>query len=327
MSVGYIVAIIGATGFVGKELATVLHREARFPIRLLKLFASAKRLREDIYLDHEHFVVNALPKNPLEKAQFEEVDIVFLATPKEESRRLAPIFLEEGIVVVDIGGWVYEGAPNSIADISVHEEFFEDERYISIPVSPACILSRVIWRLRDQGIYGARAQISVGASYYGRKAVEELSSQVAAVFNYQDAPRVVFPHGLAFDLAPWVRDNEEEHIQHQVAQIFGMEPSRFDISLCCTSMFSGMGIQLQIVMKDPDIDEIRSRFEAEGLQISDQPHGPKAMMGNSALHIGKLRLDALGDGIQMWISADGIRAGIVDNCGSVIASLIDKELL
>ena len=74
-------------------------------------------------------------------------------------------------------------------------------------------------------------------------------------------------------------------------------------------------------------NEITNRFETEGVQLSSHPHGPKAMMRNSALHIGKLRQDELGEGIQMWISADGIRAGVVDNCCAVLASLIEKEML
>ena len=113
MNVGYVVAVIGATGFVGKELSTALHLNTQIPIRKLKLFGSAKRVQEDIYLDHERYTIHSLPSNPMEKAQFDDVDIVFLATPKEVSRKLAPIFLEEGLIVFDIGGWVYEGAPKS----------------------------------------------------------------------------------------------------------------------------------------------------------------------------------------------------------------------
>jgi aspartate-semialdehyde dehydrogenase len=329
MKPGYVIAVVGATGFVGKELATALHMNTQIPIRLLKLFGSSKRVDEDIYLDHERYSVQPLSAKPLEGAQFDNVDIVFLATPRTVSRKLAPILLDEGMIVVDIGGWVYEGAPKSVMGLNVHEEFFTEERYISIPNSPAYILSHVLWKLQSFGLKGARAHISVGASYRGRAGVEELSGQVAAVFNYRDAPRNIFSQGLAFDLAPSIEGMEEDatRIRDQVAHILGMEESSFDISMLFTPIFSGLGIQLQVLLRSQELAEIQEELTGGIMGWSPSPHGPKLLMGGSGIQFGSLRHDGIGEGIHMWISADGIRAGIVDNSCGVIISLIEKGLL
>ena len=329
MKPGYVIAVVGATGFVGRELATALHTNTAIPIRLLKLFSSSKRLEEDLYLDHDRFSVEPLPADPLVKAQFDNVDIVFLATPKEVSRKLAPIFLDEDMIVVDVGGWVYEGAPKSVLGIDIHEEFFSDERYISIPNSPAYIISHTLWKLREFGIQGARAHISVGASYRGRKGVEELSSQVAAMYNYRDEPRKVFSQGLAFDLAPSVRgvEDDEKRIKEQIAHILDMEESIFDISILFTSMFSGLGIQLQVLLNNTNLQEVQEALSDEIFDWSSSPHGPKALMGGSGIQFGKIRQDGLGEGIHLWLSADGVHAGLVDNCCGVLAKLIERGLL
>lgn len=328
MSLGYVVAVIGATGFVGKELATAIHK-SDIPIRILKLFGSAKRVSEDIYLDHDRFPVHPLSSEPLANAEFDNVDIVFLATPKEVSVKLAPIFLDEGITVFDIGGWVYEGAPKFIHGMSLHEEFFTDERYVSIPLSPAYLLSQMIWRLREFGVQGARAHISVGASYKGREGVEELSGQVAAVYNYRDAPRQVFTQGLAFDLAPSTRGIKEEAdlIRVQVAHILDMEESSFDISMLYTPIFSGLGIQVQIILRNTNLEEIQEALTGGFIGWSANPHGPKSLMGGSGVQFGHLRHDGLGQGIHLWLTADGIRAGVVDNCVGVLSSLIEQGAL
>ena len=329
MKPGYVIAVVGATGFVGRELATALHSSSQIPIRLLKLFASSRHLEDDIYLEHDRFHVEPLPADPLVKAQFDNVDIVFLATPKDVTRKLASLFLEEGMIVVDVGGWAYEGAPKSVMGIDIHEEFFSDERYISIPSSPAYIISNLLWRLRSFGMEGARAHISVGASFRGRKGVEELSGQVSSVFNYRDAPRKVFSQGLAFDLAPSVREieDDERRILEQIAHILDMEETAFDVSLLYTSMFSGLGIQLQILLSAVNIQEIQETLNDGIFGWSPTPHGPKALMGGSGIQFGKIRLDGLGQGIHLWLSADGIRAGIVDNCCGVLAALIERGLL
>ena len=328
MSVGYVVAVIGATGFVGKELATALHT-SEIPIRILKLFGSAKRVSEDIYLDHDRFPVSPLSSEPLADAQFDNVDIVFLATPKEVSQKLAPIFLDEGITVFDVGGWVYEGAPKFIHGMSMHEEFFADERYVSIPLSPAYLISQIIWRLREFGVQGARAHISVGASYKGRDGVEELSGQVAAMYNYRDAPRQVFTQGLAFDLAPSARGIKEEAelIRVQVAHILDMDESCFDVSMLYTPIFSGLGIQLQIVLRNTNLEEIQEAMTGGFIGWSANPHGPKVLMGGSGVQFGHLRHDGLGQGVHLWLTADGIRAGVVDNCVGVLSSLIEQGAL
>lgn len=328
MSVGYVIAVIGATGFVGKELAAALHTSG-IPIRILKLFGSAKRVSEDIYLDHDRVSVFPLPSDPLEGAQFDNVDIVFLATPKEVSRRLAPIFLDEGITVFDIGGWVYEGAPKFVYGINMNEEFFSEERYVSIPLSPAYLLAQCIWRLREFGIQGARAHISMGASYKGREGVEELSGQVAAVYNYRDAPRQVFTQGLAFDLAPSVHGIKEEAnlIRSQIAHILDMDESAFDISTLYVPIFSGIGMQVQIMLRNTELEEIQEALTGGAMGWSPHPHGPKVLMGGAGIQFGNLRHDGLGQGIHVWITADGIRAGVVDNCIQVLSGLIDQGAL
>ena len=329
MSHGYVIAIIGATGMVGKEIAATIVERAEFPLRDIRLFSSTKNDGETIYLNNMRHIVHALPKDPLSMAQFDNVDVVILATPSELSKTLAPIFLDEGIVVVDIGGWTYPGSPKSISGFHIDEEFFAEERYISIPMSVTTIIARVVTQLQDFGVMGIRAHTLLGASYKGKQAVEELSSQVSAVFHYREAPQVIFPEGLAFDLAPSIPSAHDDatHIQLQLAHVLNMELGQVDVSMCFVPMFSGMGISLQVLLQNIDMEEIESVFQGSAFGWSHQPSGPKKLMGSSTIQVGNVRVDALGQGIHLWISADGIHAGVVDNTYCVLHHLIDKEIL
>ena len=329
MSHGYVIAIIGATGMVGKEIAATIVERAEFPLRGIRLFASTRNDGETVYLNNMRHVVHALPKDPLSMAQFDNVDVVILATPFELSKTLAPIFLDEGIVVVDIGGWTYPGAPKSIAGFQIDEEFFAEERYVSIPMSMTTIIARVVAQLQEFGVMGIRAHALLGASYKGKQAVEELSSQVSAVFHYREAPQVIFPEGLAFDLAPSLSSESDDstHVQLQLAHALNMELGQVDVSICFVPIFSGMGISLQILLQNIDMDEIEQAFQGSSFGWSHQPSGPKKLMGSSVIQVGKARVDALGQGIHLWISADGIHAGVVDNTYAVLTHLIDKEIL
>ena len=329
MKKGYVIAVVGATGIVGKELALALSKRAEFPLSELKLFATAKNHGENIFLNNIRHTVLALPKDPLSLAYFDNVDVVILACPAKETRRLAPIFLDEGIVVIDIGGWAYPGAPKSISRLQEHEEFFEEERYISIPISVSTIISRVVHQLKDFGILGIRAHVQLGASYRGSKAVGELASQVSAVYSYQDAPQVFFPGGLAFDIVPSGEhlDEEREQIQLQVAHILNLEEQQVDISVCYVPVFSGLGISLQILMHNATVETIVEQFKGSSFGWAHEPHGPKKLMGSGIIHLGNARMDAMGHGVHLWVSADGISAGIVENCISVMEKHIDRELL
>ena len=327
MSHGYVIAVIGATGMVGKEIAAALVERAEFSLRDIRLFSSTKNDGETIYLNNMRHIVHALPKDPLSLAQFDNVDVVILATPSELSKRLAPIFLDEGIIVVDIGGWVYSGAPKSIAGLYLDEEFFAEERYISIPMSTTTIVARVVAQLQELGVMGLRAHVLLGASHKGKEGVEELSSQVSAVFHYRDAPQVIFSEGLAFDLAPALSSAQEEstHIQLQLAHALNMGVGQVDISTCFVPIFSGMGISLQVLLQNIDLEEIEQAFQGSLFGWAHQPSGPKKMMGSSVIQLGKARVDALGQGVHLWISADGIQAGVVENTLAVLTHFIDKE--
>ena len=71
------------------------------------------------------------------------------------------------------------------------------------------------------------------------------------MYNYRDVSRQVFTQGLAFDLAPSASGiKEEAELIRVQAHILEMDESCFDISMLYTPIFSGLGIQLQIVLRN-----------------------------------------------------------------------------
>ncbi|MGA1045287.1 MAG: N-acetyl-gamma-glutamyl-phosphate reductase, partial [Phycisphaerales bacterium] len=99
------VSIVGATGYSGGELVSLLagHRHAE----IVGLFGSGRRSEESIPLEHSHPRLRGVAEGAIEPASLERIlagnpAAVFLATPHEASHDLAPELLERGIVVLDL---------------------------------------------------------------------------------------------------------------------------------------------------------------------------------------------------------------------------------
>ncbi|MEC7985051.1 MAG: Asd/ArgC dimerization domain-containing protein [Myxococcota bacterium] len=336
MGKGCGIAIIGGSGTVGKELAAALLKSERIRIGQLKLFSSVASAGEQFYIADKPFKLQLLPKDPLEGDLFDDIDIVCLATPASVSQRLLPIFAEEGMVVVDIGGGFSERLPLAAFQIDEQEEFFAEERLVATPSAPAMIVGQLLWPLRSRGLIGARVQFSLGASYAGKHGVEELSKQIGALYNYRDPPRKIFPEGLAFDMISTVGSiqedgstDREQYVRRELASLLSISIDQLDVGMQYVPLFSGLVAQLHVRMEQDlekeELEEILRGLPSVVLGV--KPVGPKRLLGMDSIHVGRLRPDGLGDGFHLWVSADNVIAGAVRNIVSLIEHYIERDLL
>src|SRR5262245_26189884 len=100
MAKSYSVAVVGATGIVGKELLKILETR-RFPLGSLKLLASARSAGKTMPFGEQEIVIEELTHN-----SFEGCDFVFNAIPDETSKEYSPSAVKAGAVVIDkTGAW------------------------------------------------------------------------------------------------------------------------------------------------------------------------------------------------------------------------------
>lgn len=315
---GLVVVVVGATGAVGKDLVQALDK-APFPVRELRLAASGRSADAEVSFRGESLPVHALGPRVGQDAVFRGADLVFFATPPGPARDAAPLLVEQGTVLIDIGGTLADQAPVFLPPLGLDLDRFDRARVVSTPWAPVAALATLLAPLGQLGLHSARGLALLSAGLSGKAGVDELSAQVIAMFNAGSPPRKVFPGGLAFDLAepPGVRHdangwNEAElRLAVDTARLLGLEPGRVAVSVMMAPLFAGLALSLHLRFDaDWTVAQVRSALEtAEGVRFGDPTPGPRRLPGRSGLYVGRLRPDLGGDGFHVWATADNLRFG------------------
>ncbi len=332
---GLTVAVVGATGAVGRDLLTVLER-ANLPIAAFRLFASPASNGETIEVRERSHRVQALPSEDGVPAVFEGVDLVFLAAPANVCRGLVPILQDEDIPVVDIGGTHANSSPMMVPSVSIEPiADFPDTRVMCSPSAPAVVVATVLSQLSVRGATQVRGTLMVSASSAGKAGAEELSAQVVSLFNGKTPPRVVFPQGLAFDLNAQVGDDVEgwttveRRVALEVADLLAWQPEQALMSVVLAPMFAGVAANLTIDFDHGvDLDAVRELIaETPGVRLGDPLPGPRRVAGDSTIYVGRLRLDPDNARIHLWVSADNLRVGASANALAIATALWSEGYL
>jgi aspartate-semialdehyde dehydrogenase len=186
-----------------------------------------------------------------------------------------------------------------------------------------------------------RGMVMHSAALRGRGGVEELSNQVVSLFNSRTPQRKVFEHGLAFDLEPLVGQpgdsgwsDHELRISGQAATLLGLAPDRLVLSAMIGPWFNGIAFSLQLET-DSGLDAARvaSIFEAapslalaSGVSADELPR-PRRVDGSPQLQVGRLRDDPSGGSVHLWAVADELRFGAAGNAVSLLAALLEDDLI
>jgi len=317
---GMRVAVFGATGSVGLDLIESL-ATSPLPIQEIRPVASRALKKSTIDVDGNSIRVHAMPASLDTSPLIEGIDLAFFATPPSVTQAHAPVVAEEGIATIDIGGSLAGKVPMMVPGISLDPlQWFQETRLLSTPSAPALMVASVLSPLLGLGMTSCQGVVMLSAGLAGRDGVAELSQQVIALLQSQTPPRKVFPSGLAFDLMPSVGTpgddwtGVERRIAVEVAGLLPIPPQRVVISTVMVPLFAGLGLSLFVDVSE-DLEGVRNALSASSLlEVVDPIPGPRRLIGNPRIHVGRLRADPRGEGIHLWASADNLRA-----CASVTA--------
>jgi len=334
---GLTIAVVGATGAVGGDLVSTLHRSA-LPVRELRLVASPASAGLTVEVEGRSHRVHAITGDPAEAPVFEGVDLAFLAVPSELARSLGPVLAGRGIMVVEIGGALADRAPLVVPALGLYAlPEAARSRIVSSPSAPAVVIASILGALRELAPLAVRGTVLLSAGAAGRAGVDELSAQVVAMFNQREPPRRVFSAGLAFDLHTTVGGPAEggtgedlqgwtpgeRRLAAEVSVLTDIAPSRVAVGLALAPLFSGVAAALHIELEsEAELAEIRARLEdGRSLLVGDPLPGPRRIVGRAALHVGRLRADPAGQGIHLWAVADNLRFAATGNALAIATAL------
>jgi len=198
----YNVAVVGATGAVGEQMREVLE-EREFPIGELRLLASERSVGQLLPFQGKQLRVEVL-----NEGSFDGIDIGLFSAGGSVSAKFAPLAVNAGAVVVDNTS-VFRMDPDvPLVVPEVNAKEIAGYKNRGIIANPNCSTIQMVVALKP--IHdAARIKRLVVSTYQsvsgaGRKAMDELSQQVAALFNGKEIEKNKFPHQIAFNCIPHI---------------------------------------------------------------------------------------------------------------------------
>lgn len=314
MSQAPTIAVVGATGLVGRQIIASLQLHDVEPDQV-RLFASERSEGEE--LDYEE---ETLPVERVVAGSFRGVKAAILAVPPEAARDLAAQAQQEGAWVVDVSGAfrVESGVPlvaPGVNDGVVDRPFTGHVVELAHPATQA--LTAALEPLRAKfGLTFADVTVLAGAALKGQPGVERLSRQTADLMNAKEPDVDTFPHRLAFNVIPGVGDFEsgmsqlERQVLVEVARVWAGEHLP---ALTATALFvptyHGLVLVVSAHLSRPvDADGVREALKADSnLKVLDEPGThvypmPMLTTDDAAVHIGRVR--AQGQRVQLVVAVD-----------------------
>ncbi|MFQ5675559.1 MAG: aspartate-semialdehyde dehydrogenase [bacterium] len=334
----YNVAIVGATGMVGRTFIQILE-ERDFPINELRPLASAKSVGQGIMYRGEKRTVGLL-----EPASFKNIDFALFSAGADISKQFSPIAAESGAVVIDNSSAfrMQDNIPLVVPEVNA-EVLQSHHRIIA---NPNCSTIQMV--VAAKPIHDAASIQRIVVSTYqavsgkGKDAVDELESQSQSMLQSQAANAQVFPHQIAFNALPHIdifkedgNTAEEIKMIQETRKIMG-EPDLAISAMCVrVPVFNGHSLSLNLELEKPlTVDDLRNILaNAPGIELLDNPNTnlyptPVQASGKDDVFVGRIRRDdSVENGFNLWVVSDNLRKGAALNAIQIAEQIIKKEAL
>ena len=314
-------AILGATGAVGREMLKVLY-ERKFPIGELRALASARSAGTVLpFGDKEITVMEAT------EDAFEGMDIVLGAVSNAMSKKFAPAVKKAGAVYIDNSSAfrLDDDVPLVVPEINPEDAL----KHNGIIANPNC--STIITMVAIGGIAKiAQIESMVACTYQavsgaGREGIEELEGQIKAEANGEAKINNIFPCQILSNVIPQIGSEiengyttEEMKMQNEGRKIMHLP----ELNVCCTCVrvpvMRSHSISVQIKTKNPvAIEEVKKAVaSAPGCVLTEDLNGrnyptPLDTSDQDLVYVGRIRRDLIcGDsGLTLWCCGDQVRKG------------------
>lgn len=333
----YKLAIVGATGVVGRTVLQVL-QERNLPISKYVFFASKKSGGKTIHFMGEDFLVQELTESSFD----EGFDYAIFSAGGSTSLKYAPIAVSKGCIVIDNSS-AFRMEPNvPLVVPEVNPDVIKNHH--GIIANPNCSTIQampVLKPLEDNYkikriIYSTYQAVS-GA---GQKGINDLENGIINYVHYNslETPLEKFPHPIFNNCLPHIDvflDNgytkEEEKMINETRKILG----RSDIKITATTVrvpvfnshSESINVELENSFELSDIISLLKRSPNVVVQ-DDLIHNiyPLAanVSGNDEVFVGRIRRDfSIENGLNLWVVADNIRKGAATNAIQIVENLIE----
>jgi aspartate-semialdehyde dehydrogenase len=337
---GYKVAVVGATGNVGREMLNIL-AEREFPADEVVALASRRSMGTEVSYGDKTLKVKTL-----DQYDFSDVDICLMSAGGAVSKEFSPRIAAQGAVVIDNSSTWRMDPDVPLVVPEVNADAITGFRKKGIIANPNCSTAQLVVALKPLHDK-ARIKRVVVATYQsvsgaGKDAMDELFSQTKAVFTLGDIEgNSKFPKRMAFNIIPQIDvfmedgfTKEEWKLMMETKKI--LDPKIKLVATCVrVPVFIGHSEAANVEFEEPiSVEEARAILRnAPGCVVIDkhEPGGyvtPHEAAGEDATYISRIRTDPTVDnGLVLWIVSDNLRKGAALNAVQIAESLINRKLI
>jgi aspartate-semialdehyde dehydrogenase len=340
---GYKVAIIGATGNVGREMLNVL-AEREFPVDEIHALASRRSVGVEVT-----FGEKTLKCQNLETFDFSKVDFALMSAGGAVSKEWSPKIGATGCIVIDnSSAWRYDvDVPLIVPEVNaeVLVEYMARNNRKNIIANPNCSTAQLVVALKPLHDAAKIARVVVATyqsvSGAGKEAMDELFAQTRSIFVSDPVDAKKFPKRIAFNLIPqidvFMEDGFTKEEWKMVVETKKILDPKIKLVATCVRVpvFISHSEVVNIEFENPiSADEARNILrEAPGVLVIDkhEPGGyitPHEAAGEDATYISRIRDDPTVDnGLVLWCVSDNLRKGAALNAIQIAETLMNRKLL
>ncbi len=328
---GYRVAVVGATGVVGRTMLRLLG-ERDFPASEVVAFATERSAGTEI----DGLTVRALSP----ESDLGGFDIALFSAGAGPSREWAPRFVDRGATVIDNSSAFRRDPdiPLVVSDVNAHAL----EQHSGLIANPNCSTMQMMVALapihRVAGIERLVVATYQSVSGTGRDAIEELDTQAHMDLHGMEMPPPrVYPQPIAFNVigAAGTFEDGDDHTNEERKMMFEtrkiLEDESIAIAVTCVRVpvRTGHSEAVNVQTREPlSVDEARQLLAAApGVVLEDLPT-PLQAAGRDEVFVGRLRRDESHPrALSMWVVSDNLRKGAATNAIQIAEALVERDLV
>ena len=336
---GYKVAVVGATGNVGREMLDILSERA-FPADEVVAIASRRSMGQDVSFGDKILKVQAL-----DSYDFSDTDICLMSAGGETSKEWSPRIGQSGCVVIDNSSAFryHQDVPLIVPE--VNPDAILGFSKLNIIANPNCSTAQLVVALKPLHDVARITRVVVSTyqsvSGAGKDAMDELFQQTRSVFTAGQMVQEKFPKRIAFNVIPqidvFMEDGFTKEEWKMMAETKKMLDPKIKLTATCVRVpvFIGHAEAVNVEFESPmSADEARAILRsAPGILVVDkrEPGGymtPHEAAGEDATYISRIREDAtVENGLAFWCVSDNLRKGAALNTVQIAEMLVNRKLL
>lgn len=333
----YNIAVVGATGNVGREVLSILS-DSKFPINKVFALASARSAGKKISFGDETIEVQDLAA-----FDFSECDVAIFSAGSKVSKEFAPIAAQFCIVIDNTSYFrMQSDIPLIIPEVNGTEiANFANQNIIA---NPNCVVAQIAVAIAPLHKVNPIKRLVItslqSVSGAGKKAMDELYDQTKAKLLYSELKCEVFDRPIAFNALPKIGEildngysEEEIKIVQEIQKILSAD---IKVTATCVRVpvFIGHSVSINVEFEEPMLvtEACDLLYESSGIALIDSESGtqyisPSECVGDDEVYVSRVRADQSNpNALNFWIVADNLRKGAALNAVQIAQELVQNYL-